>query len=296
MNHKKYIKYSIIAISIIALLSLLAAFAVAYKLSERLTYKKIDQIAAERSRLIAGGAQPVTFTTQDNYTIAALLVKRAHAKRIFVIVHGFKHTKERMADYVQLFPQDTLLLIDLRGQGQSSGNRLSMGLNEHLDIVAAVDYVKNAVSSKLPVFGIGVSQGGASVLRAAAAGARFDAVIADSAPSEFKDTVVCVLQETRRIPFAIGYMALWFYQLIMGVRMCHSNYQAYAHAITCPVLIMHDLKDHLIDYSHAENIHTTLTCSPKQLQPITGTRHGRMHKQIPDVYVQTIETFICGIK
>lgn len=296
MNYTRYLYWFIGLIILLFISVVITSMYVADRFSRRIVYKKPAEIVEQREQLITHfGAQPVTFATPGNDTIAALLVKRENAKRIFIIVHGFKHTKERMADFVKLFPHDTLLLIDLRGQGESGGQRIYLGLNEHVDLVTAVDYVKNTISAELPVIGIGVSQGGASLLRAAAAGAQFDAIIADSAPSEFKDVIACVLQETRNIPKSIGYLALWFYEKFMGVSICDSDYRAYAHAIECPVLIMHDLYDHLIDYSHAEKLYNALTCSHKQLYPVTGTRHGKMHKQIPDLYVQTIETFICDI-
>jgi len=163
------------------------------------------------------------------------------------VCHGFKHSKEYLAGFLELFPQDSIFFIDFRGHGQSQGDRVSLGLNEYLDVVAAADYIKKNISSTAPLFGIGISLGGSAVLRAAAAGAPFDAVISDSAPSSFKDTVACILQKSRHIPYPIGWLALTWYELIMGQFLSNSCYTHYAAKITCPVLIMHDEYDHLID-------------------------------------------------
>lgn len=290
--YKKYIKYTGITLAVFILLSIIAALYVADTFSRRIIYKKAAEIEETRERLITQyGAQPVRFITQDNIEIAALLVKRAQAKRVVIVCHGFKHTKERMADFVTLFPNDTLLLIDLRGQGESEGNRISLGLQEHLDVVAAVDYIKNNVSANLPIIGVGVSQGGSAILRAAAAGAPFNAIIIDSAPSEFKNTIACVLNR-KYIPIYITRLALRIYQYGMRCSLAVSDYRNFVQGVTCPVLIMHDSADYLIDYAHGQTLYNALCCQNKHLYRAQGTRHGKMFKQIPREYSNCIEEFL----
>ena len=292
-NKVRYLRWAIVSILVVILVSCGAALYVEETFSARIIYKKIASINAERQRLIAEyHAEPITFQAQDTITIAGLLVKRPHAKRIFIICHGFKHTKERMSDFVTLFPDDTLLFIDFRGQGQSEGQKISLGLNEHLDIKAAADYIKKHISKTVPLIGIGVSQGGAALLRAAAYGTPFDAVISDSAPSDFKYTVASILQRTKNIPFPIGWLALHYYEYLMGCSLAVSDYRHYAPLITCPVLIMHDRNDHLINYCHAERLYNAVGSSCKELWTVENTRHGRMFKQIPELYRAKIEKFL----
>ena len=159
-------------------------------------------------------------------------------------------------------------------------------------MVSAVDYIKKNLSSTLPLFGLGISMGGSAVLRAAAAGTPFDGIISDSAPSSFKDTIMCILQKTRNVPYPIGWLALTWYELLMERSLSGSCYKNYAHLISCPVLIMHDEFDHLIDYRHAQNLFDSLGSKCKLLWNVTGTRHGKMFKQIPSEYKKMIEGFI----
>jgi len=296
MDKKRIITWVVLALSIGMTLLFISIVSIERVLSGRIPYeanpKKWEKIVTQRERLLALGARPVTFTTPDGIAIAGLLLERKQAKRIFVICHGFKHTKERMADLADIFPEDTLVLIDFRGQGESSGTKVCLGLQEHLDIIAACQYAKKHISDKLPLIGIGVSQGGAGVLRAAAYGAPFDVVISDSAPSDFKYTVATILQRGKKIPFPIGWLALTWYEYLMGCSYAVSDYRTYAHKITCPVLIMHDRKDHLINYCHAEKLYNALGSSCRQLWTVDNTWHGKMFKQIPTEYKQKIEDFI----
>jgi len=294
MNTKnRFLNWFIACLGVIIVISLSSALYIEKFFSKRIKYKKPEFILAERKKMVQEyGAQSVTLTTRDNKQIAALYVERPDARRIFLICHGFKRSKEYVTGFLDMFPQDSIFFIDFRGHGQSAGDRVSLGLSEYLDVVAAVDYIKKNISSTMPLFGLGISMGGSAVLRAAAAGADFDAIISDSAPSSFKDTVTCILQSTRRIPYPIGWLALTWYEFIMQESISRSCYKNYAAKIKCPVLIMHDERDYLIDFKHAEKIFGSLGSSCKLLWVASGTRHGKMHKQIPSQYKKVVDGFI----
>ncbi|MBY0110006.1 MAG: lysophospholipase [Candidatus Babeliaceae bacterium] len=294
MNTKnKFFKWLIIPGAVIVGISFFSAIYIEKIFSKRIHYKNPEFIISERQRMIQKfGAQEVTLETKDKTQIAGLYIKRPAAKRIFLICHGFKHSKEFVTGFLDIFPEDTIFFIDFRGHGQSAGDQVSLGLNEYLDVIAAVEYIKTNVSAAMPLFGLGISMGGSAVMRAAAAGAPFNGIISDSAPSSFKDTISCVLQKTRHIPFPIGFLALTWYEFEMACSLTASCYIQYAAKITCPVLIMHDEHDHLINYKHAEKIFDSLASTCKMLYTPSGTRHGKMHQQIPSEYKKVVEHFI----
>ena len=237
-------------------------------------------------------AKKLSFTTPDGFTIAALLINRPHAKRIFLIVHGYNHTKESMSGFIDLFPQDTLFFIDLRGQGESSGHKMYVGLHEHKDVIAAVEYLKNHVSKELPIIGIGISQAARAFCVQPLQVHPFDALVSDSAPGEFKNPVTKVLKRRYGMPRSVGKLSLWFYEKLMGASMYMSDYRSYAHKITCPVLLMHDEQDALISVNDAHKIYQALQTQDKQLHITQGIKHGKMHQTIPQEYKQKVDTFV----
>lgn len=293
MDIKKTLRWLICGACSVCILLFITIVSIEKYLSRRIVYKKPDFIVSERKKMIEQyGAQPIAVSTPDNKKIAALYVERPAAKRIFLICHGFKRSKEYMTGFLNIFPHDSLFFIDFRGHGQSEGDRVSLGLHEHIDVIAAARYIKNLLSPALPLYAIGISMGGSAVLRAAADGAPFDAVISDSAPSSFKDTVVYILQKRYNIPAVLGWSTLTWYEWLMGASLAQSCYTTYASKITCPVLLIHDKNDHLIDYKHACNIFDALGSHCKLLYTPIGSRHGKMHLQQPENYKKVVEYFI----
>lgn len=263
-----------------------------HSLAARVEYPHSDKINAERARIIQRHhGQQVTLVSSDTNSVAGLLVERPAAQRVFLVVHGYKQTKESLSPLIDIFPQDTLLFIDLRGQGQSEGKRVSLGLDEHHDVMVAVEYLKDRYP-ELPVIGLGISLGGSALLRAAAEKALLSAVISDSAPCEFKWHVTRHLWEEHHIPFVMGWLALSWYEFIMGQSFKQSDYRYFAPRITMPVLIMHDPEDASVSYENGLNLYGAVGSTCKKLYTAQGTHHGKMFKEIPDKYRQAIEQFL----
>lgn len=78
----------------------------------------------------------------------------------------------------------SILAIDLRGHGQSSDSRLTFGITERKDIIAAVDWLKQKGFKSQKIGVLGVSMGSASVIGAAADDPDIAAVVVDSGYAE----------------------------------------------------------------------------------------------------------------
>jgi pimeloyl-ACP methyl ester carboxylesterase len=92
------------------------------------------------------------------------------------------------------------ILLEVRGHGQSDGNRICLGYEETNDVRAVVDYIKSKEKYKdVPIVLHGVSMGGAIAVNAFGQIDEIDALIAMSAYSSFED-VVMDLAEQYHIP------------------------------------------------------------------------------------------------
>jgi uncharacterized protein len=78
-----------------------------------------------------------------------------------------------------LYPRMNVLLLDLRGHGESAGDRTSVGFLERLDVLGAVDWVLERQSG-LRIGLLGISMGGGAAIQAAAECDAVGAVVADS--------------------------------------------------------------------------------------------------------------------
>lgn len=95
------------------------------------------------------------------------------------------------------------ILLEVRGHGQSDGNRICLGYEETNDVRAVVNYIKNNEKYEdVPIVLHGVSMGGSIAINAFGQINDIDAIIAMSAYSSFED-VVMDLAEQYHIPGSI---------------------------------------------------------------------------------------------
>src|SRR5699024_8427436 len=91
-----------------------------------------------------------------------------------ILLPGWGETKETLLGYALDFANHgyRVVLVDLRGQGQSSGNYVTYGLIEHRDISQLVTalYQRKLVAGKLAL--VGISEGATIALDTAAADRR----------------------------------------------------------------------------------------------------------------------------
>ena len=155
---------------------------------------RVDRAPLKRSVLILSPAtEPVRFRTEDGLTLSGWFVPVSTDKAA-VLVHG-KDADRLASDHtlrVARWLRDagfSLLLFDLRGHGESEGDRFSLGQHERKDVAAAVDHL---VARGFPVGHValvGESMGAAIAIQAVALRPDVAAVVADSAYADGRTIV-----------------------------------------------------------------------------------------------------------
>ncbi len=88
------------------------------------------------------------------------------------------------------------ILLEVRGHGQSDGNRICLGYEETNDVRAVVDYIKSQDKYKgVPIVLHGVSMGGAIAVNAFGQIDEIDGLIAMSTYSSFEDVVIDSIEQ-----------------------------------------------------------------------------------------------------
>lgn len=104
-----------------------------------------------------------------------------------LLVHGFAANRRKPA-YARLAAalgtRASVLTIDLRGHGDSGG-ACTLGDSEHLDIEAALTWLRGFGHDR--IVAVGVSMGATAVLHAVSGGERLAGVATVSAPAWFRD-------------------------------------------------------------------------------------------------------------
>ncbi|MBN1787230.1 MAG: hypothetical protein JW806_02415 [Sedimentisphaerales bacterium] len=166
-----------------------------------------------------------------------------------IIVPGRCPTKTLFIPHVRILNSSNynVLLLDLRGNGGSSGHKYSFGIRETDDILGAVDYLKNnqAESSKY-IFALGVNEGASALIAASAVEERFTGVVIDN-PSGYK--VALPVWIANHLPGWIKEPLLKTTQFIVSADIgqatwdTESLYKKVSQISPCPVLITGSLRN-----------------------------------------------------
>jgi uncharacterized protein len=237
--------------------------------------------------------EDVQFKTADGLTLAGLLFYRPHAKRVVLLVHGYRMAKEQMREFIELFPHDTILAIDLRGHGQSEGDIVSLGYYETRDVLSAVNYLKqNPKTKNLPLYGLGTSMGSVALMCATAQTNAFKGIIVDSPFADFKDQFVRSFKQRTALPdIPFLWLAKLFYYWSTNVRIADISPVTCAEHIKTPVLIVHARNDSVTPFEDSEKLYRALK-GPKELFAVANAPHSEIFKNYWAEYEERIRNFM----
>jgi fermentation-respiration switch protein FrsA (DUF1100 family) len=188
----------------------------------------------------------------------------------------------------------SVLMIDLRAQGGSEGERVTMGYKEVRDVRGALLWLNERGFAPGEVVLHGFSLGGATVLRAAPESG-VAAVVEESAYSDLPLILRQQLPEESGLPFFFTPGIFLMGMLFLGIdpwavrpeedarRLCQEG---------IPLLIIHSKDDEVVPFEHAERIRKA--CPEAAFWSIEGYRHvgAYAHPRYPEsllTFLRTLE-------
>jgi pimeloyl-ACP methyl ester carboxylesterase len=238
--------------------------------------------------------QPVTLKTSDGLNLAGLLMTRPGARRTVVMCHGYGMTKEYMRPYVDMLIDHNILLFDFRAQGESEGESISIGFHEKKDVLAAIEFLEaHEQLKKLPIFGLGVSMGAASLL--AAAQERPDAfkgIVLDSTFSRLFDQICQVFAKRTGLPI-MPFMKVtaFLFEYLVNCRIADVMPCQFIEKILCPVLIIHSEHDQVSALASAQELYDHAPHA-KELWVVKKSKHGYVCLDYSTEYRQRLGRFV----
>ena len=146
-------------------------------------YREAQRAAAKK--LASSETETVLLENREGLTLVGHLRECEKAKRLVIAFHGWRSAWYRdfglLADFLSR-EQCSVLYVEQRAQNESEGDYIGFGLTERYDCVDWANWAAERFPG-LPVYLMGVSLGGATVLMAAGdiLPAAVHGVIADSA-------------------------------------------------------------------------------------------------------------------
>ncbi|HEX2009858.1 MAG TPA: alpha/beta fold hydrolase [Roseateles sp.] len=210
------------------------------------------------------GAREVQFAARDGQArIAAWYLPAtgvASTRGAVILVHGKDGCrgdvlKVHAGALVQGLTDSGLavLMIDLRGHGQSSAARLTYGQHERFDVLGAVDWLQRQGHGPIGV--LGASMGAASSLLAAADEPAIRALVADSAFADFGQMIQRQYRKLSHLPGFVLPGALAIGRLLTGVALQRVRpLDAAARMAGRPCLLIHSEGDRFIPAVDAQRL------------------------------------------
>ena len=220
-------------------------------------------------------------TTADNIDINSYVVPNSASKANVIILHGM-HGMDATSlfDYAKFIYDAgyTPIIVDMRAHGNSTGESLSFGYNEPLDVIAVIDYISadNDLKDK-PIVIYGLSMGGSVAINTAALSDKVDGIIAISPYKSIQGQVSDYMaRDGASSLFIKSFMPAINLKLRMKFKTnpkINSPINQISKMRDIPMLIIHGDNDTQTNYNHSEELYSKSVSSNKQLWIVEDAEH-----------------------
>jgi len=251
--------------------------------------------------------ESVSFPSRiDGMTLKGWLLPGAEgrlSRRAVVVVHGWNRDRQSEAEghileiAARLVQQGRpVLLFDLRGWGQSEGERFTMGAQEVRDIAGAVDFLDDRGLAGAGVDLLGYSMGAASSLLEAPTDPRVRDIAEDSGYAVLVDVLDTELPKVSGLPSFFTPGTLLMAQPLAGFNP-YSIRPVDAMAMLAtqrtPLLVIHGEADRLVPASHGRRIADAYGPRAETLF-VPGAGHVGSYSIDPTTYLARLTAFFDG--
>ena len=231
--------------------------------------------------------------------IAAWHIPSPWATRTVVIAHGVGGSRGRefTVGSLELVEQlmvsgFTVLMLDLRGHGESDAARMTYGIHERRDVLGAVDWLLARGYAPGAIGVLGLSMGGVAGIGAAGEEPAIGALIVDSACADFLAMISLHFRRFSKLPMFVLPGALLIRRLLTGENLARLRPAELLRAIDRrPTLIIHAEGDRLVPVAHA---HALAQAGDAELWVTKSTSHLGSFGAEPRAYSERVIQFFRG--
>lgn len=212
-----------------------------------------------------------------------------------IVIHGYMGEGKGMATYAKEFYNRgyNVLVVDLRGHGQSEGDYIGMGWPDRLDIIDWSNYIigKNN-NSKIILYG--VSMGAATVMMTTGEELpqNIKLAIEDCGYTSIWEEFEMQLKELFNLPaFPALNAASTICKLRAGYKIEDGSSIEQLKKSKTPTLFIHGDKDTFVPFEMLDKVYEVASCEKEKLV-IEGATHAQSSNVNPELYWKTIDEFI----
>lgn len=233
----------------------------------------------------------------DKLTLKGWYLPAGRNDRCIIIIHGGEGHRASPSIGTLFIAQGliahgySVLMFDLRGHGESGGERISMGYYERWDVLGAIDYLTHRGINEESIGLLGFSLGAATAILVAAQEPEIPAVVADSC---FADITEIMRQELpkRNLPGFLVHPITFAFKLIYGIDLgAVKPLDAVSSIAPRPLLLIHGEADTLVPVTHAERLFQASQNPRAELWVVSGAEHVKAYHTYPEEYIARVCAF-----
>lgn len=238
----------------------------------------------------------ITTTKYGKLKLHAYELENFQKSEVWVIViHGYLIEGKNMAYYAKEFYNKgyNVLLVDLRGHGQSEGNYVGMGWHDRLDIIDWISYLLEKNNS-CKIILHGVSMGGATVMMATGEELPDNVKVAieDCGYSSIWDEFKMQLKLLYNLPtFPVLNAASTVCNIKAGYKIEKGSSVEQVKKSKTPTLFIHGDQDKFVPFEMLDKVYEAANCKKEKLV-IEEAAHAEAVSVNPELYWKTIDNFI----
>ncbi|MEA3327873.1 MAG: alpha/beta fold hydrolase [Chloroflexota bacterium] len=234
---------------------------------------------------------------RDKLRLAAWFVPNEDTDRSIILVHGRNASKQNAISgkLPELAAElhcagFNVLMMDLRGHGESEGKRYTWGVYEQWDVLGAVDYLLDEGFLPGRIAVLGISLGGSAVIGAAAKETAVGALAVESTFADLIDLVAPNWTKESGLPmlFLPGVFLMW--KILYGINPQDVKpVEDIVQVKPRPVLILHSETDEMIPVSHAQRLAAAVPHA--KLVLFDNCSHAELFRDCSKLYLDAVLTF-----
>lgn len=261
-------------------------------------------IQENRNQLLAGTQEwlerterrKIQVRTDDGYLLVAAEFPAGTGDRWALLLHGYTGWKEEMYQFACWYHQQgySVLVPDLRCQGESEGDFIGMGWTDHFDCELWIAHILEQTPEAQIVLH-GQSMGAAAALLMAGSpevSGHIKAVVADSAYTSAYEMFGDKIGEWFHLPASLFVdSACLMLRLRGGYNLKDASPLKAVATSGIPTLFIHGGEDRMIDVNMSYELFEAAACE-KELFIVEGAGHAQAQDKAPEAYYEKIGDFL----
>ncbi|MDR0531279.1 MAG: alpha/beta hydrolase [Oscillospiraceae bacterium] len=229
--------------------------------------------------------EEVSIQSRDGLKLVGAMLRQPLPGRPWaVIVHGYTCNKETMAFAVQKYYDEmnmNVLAMDLRAQGVSEGNYITMGWKDRLDVIQWLEWlIEREPGCEITLYGI--SMGASTVLMVSGEPlpAQVKSIVADCGYTSAEEVFAHNAKEILRLPsWFVLPPANLFAWLLAGFRFKEASALKQVEKNTRPLFLIHGGNDNLVPTKMVYPLRAAAGKTCEQFLVVPGAGHGESQQK-----------------